>query len=77
MAFRILDRFELPQDFSIGVSDAMGEVELKGPFSLRILTDRNNQPFESSPGELIGRSQELLPLGTHGIVFLLDRKYTR
>ena len=77
VAFRIINWFNLPQEFNIGAADAMGGVELKGPFSLRILTDRNNQPFESSPGELIGRSQKLLPLGTHGIVFLLDRKYTR
>ena len=30
VAFRIFDRFELPQDFSIGAADAMGEAELKG-----------------------------------------------
>ena len=74
VAFRILNRFELPLDFSIGATDAMGGADLKGPFSLRILTDRNNQPFESSPGELIGRSQKLLPLGTHGIVFLRGQR---
>ena len=55
----------------------MGGQPLKGPYSLRILTDKNNQPFEPSPGEVVGRSQTLIPLGTHNLQFVLDQPYTR
>ena len=55
----------------------MPGAQLKGPFSLRILTDKNNQPFESAPGELIVRSAEALPLGSHGLSFILDQEYRR
>jgi hypothetical protein len=48
-----------------------------GPFQLRILTDKNNQPFQSAPGEVVGRSSELIALGTHGLQFTLDQPYTR
>ena len=77
VAFRILENIQFPLDFKIGAADAMPGAQLKGPFSLRILTDKNNQPFESAPGELIVRSAEALPLGSHGLSFILDQEYRR
>ena len=77
VAFRILENIQFPLDFSIVSADAMPGAQLKGPFSLRILTDKNNQPFESAPGELIVRSAEPLPLGSHGLNFILDQEYSR
>ena len=77
VAFRILENIQFPLDFKIGASDAMPGAQLKGPFSLRILTDKNNQPFESAPGELIVRSAEALPLGSRGLSFILNQEYRR
>ena len=77
VAFRILENFSLPQDFSIGVADAMPGIQLKGPYSLRIISDKNGQPFESAPGELIVRSKKLLPLGSQGMNLVLDQEYQR
>ncbi len=76
-AFRILAGFREPQSFHIGAADAMGGGALTGPYQLRIVTDKNNQPFQSAPGEVIGRSSELIPLGTHGMEFVLDQPYVR
>ena len=73
----ILEIFSLPQDFSIGAVDAMPGIQLKGPYSLRIISDKNDHPFESAPGELIVRSKKLLPLGSQGLNFVLDQEYLR
>ena len=77
VAIKILNSFKPPQNFSIGQANAMGSQLLKGKYSLRILTDKNNQPFRSTNGEIIGRSKELIPLGTSNLVFELDQVYTR
>jgi hypothetical protein len=77
VAFRILENFNLPQEFRIGTMDAMPGIQLKGDYSLRILTDKNNQPFESAPGELVVRSKELLSMGTVGLSLILDSEYRR
>lgn len=76
-AFRILESVTLPQEFQIGPSHAMGGAPLKGPYSLRILTDKDGQPFQAAPGELIGRSSELVPLGSANLDFVLDAPYVR
>ncbi len=76
-AIKIIPHFHAPQKFSIGASDAMPGQQLQGAYSLRILTDKNNQPFQSVEGEIVGRSQELVPLGTQGLQFILDQPYIR
>ena len=76
-AIRIIPHVFDGQDFRIGASDAMGGQPLEGPFSLRILTDKNDQPLHSAPGEVVGRSNTLIPLGTHGLEFPLDQSYVR
>ena len=77
IAVKILDNFKLPQKFSIGHSNALGIQLFKGNFSLRILTDKNNQPFESVIGEIVGRSKKLIPLGANNIEFVMDQNYVR
>ena len=77
VAFNILPHFQLPQAFSIGQSHAIGKQNLSGAYSLRIVTDKNNNPFQPAPGELIGRSKEQIPLGTQNIQFVLDEHYVR
>ena len=77
VAVKILENFKLPQKFSIGHSNALGIHPFWGEFSLRILTDKNNQPFESVIGEIIGRSKKLIALGTKNIEFVMDQNYVR
>lgn len=77
VAIKMMPRFQENQSFAIGQANAMPGQTLEGEYSLRILTDKNNQPFESAPGEIVGRSSELIPLGTEGIEFLLDENYVR
>ena len=77
VAVKILENFKLPQKFSIGHSNALGINPFSGKFSLRILTDKNNQPFESVIGEIIGRSKKLIALGAKNIEFVMDQNYVR
>ena len=77
VAVKIIDNFKLPQKFSIGHSDALGIKRFSGKFSLRILTDKNNQPFESVVGEIIGRSKKLISLGTKNVDFVMDQNYVQ
>ena len=77
VAIKMLSRFNPPQKFSIGQENVIGDNLLKGSYSLRILTDKNKQPFISVPGEIIGRSKELIPMGTMNLEFILDSHYIR
>jgi len=77
VAVKILDNFKLPQKFTIGHSNALGIQPFSGKFSLRILTDKNNQPLESVIGEIIGRSKKLVALGTKNIEFVMDQNFVR
>ncbi len=76
-AIKILTNFNPPQKFSIGQLDALKGQILKGEYSLRILTDKNNQPFQSFPGEIVGRSKSLVSMGTQELEFELDQKYIK
>ena len=76
VAIKIIPYFHKDQPFTIGQAQAMPGQKLQGSFSLRILTDKNNQPFHSTPGEIVGRSADLIPLGTKDIEFILDQNYT-
>ena len=77
VAIKMFEDFNPPQKFSIGQANAMSGQTLNGKYSLRILTDKNNQPFQSVPGEIIGRSNSLLSMGTADVKFVLDQSYTR
>jgi hypothetical protein len=77
VAFKFVESPSFPMEFQIGPSNAMGAVNLVGPYSLRILTDKDGQPFQAAEGELIGRSKDLVPLGTSNLDFVLDSPYVR
>ena len=77
VAMKFIPHFYDGQPFSIGQADAMRGQTLQGAYSLRILIDKNNQPFQSVPGEVIGRSAAPIPLGTKDLQFVLDTPYTR
>ncbi len=77
VAFRKIAYTGFPQKFQIGQEHAMPNQILQGEYSLRIVTDKNNQPFQSAKGEIIGRSPKTIPLGTQDLKFLLNQNYTR
>jgi hypothetical protein len=73
-AIRIVPQARLPQPFSISLPPGQ---PLKAGYSLRILTDKDGQPFAAAPGEIVGRSAGLVAPGTQGLDFVLDQPYTR
>ena len=77
VAFKFVESPSFPMEFQIGPLDAMGTTDLVGPYSLRILTDKDGQPFQAAEGELIGRSKDMVPLGTSNLDFVLDSPYVR
>ncbi len=76
IAFSITDNDRLPQPFSISLPLQLHDNH-QPAYQLRILTDKNQQPFQSAPGEIIGRSAEAVPLGTTQLQFWLDMPYRR
>ena len=77
VAFKFVESPSFPMEFQIGPSNAMGTTDLVGPYSLRILTDKDDQPFQAAEGELISRSKDMVPLGTSNLDFVLDSPYVR
>jgi hypothetical protein len=71
VASKIIPHAFLPQRFSIAVP-AEGA---KKAYHLRVLTDKDGQPFNPVQGELIGRSKTPIPLGTSDLVFELDSPF--
>ncbi len=73
-AVRIVPQARLPQPFSISLPPGQ---PLKAGYSLRIITDKDGNPFGAAPGEIVGRSAGLVAPGTHGLDFVLDQPYQR
>jgi hypothetical protein len=76
VAFKIIPHTLLPQRFTITLPPDARPGNKDG-YSLRILTDKDDNPFGAAPGEVVGRSAKLVPLGTTGLHFQLDSPYTR
>ena len=76
VANKIIPHALLPQKFTISLPPGV-RPNAKKSYSLRILTDKDNNPFGSAPGEVIGRSAKPVPLGTTGLNFVMDRNYVR
>jgi len=76
VATRIIPHAFLPQEFSIGLPEGVAVTPGAG-YDLRILTDKDDNPFRSAPGEIIGRSREPIPLGTEKLDFVMDTPYQR
>ena len=76
VAFKIIPHIMLPQKFSVTLPPEAQATAQKA-YDLRVFTDKNNSPFEPAPGELAGRSQTPIPLGTVNLDFTLDQPYTR
>ncbi|MCH7477808.1 MAG: hypothetical protein IIA14_06875 [SAR324 cluster bacterium] len=76
VATRIIPHAFLPQAFSIGLPEGVAVTPGAG-YDLRILTDKDDNPFRAAPGEIIGRSREPIPLGTEKLDFVMDTPYQR
>ena len=76
VAFNIVPQARFPQKFIIGLPAPLRE-NAKPGYQLRVITDRDQQPLSAVPGEIVGRSRELLPLGTKNLEFVLDQPFTR
>ena len=76
VANKIIPHALLPQKFTISLPPG-ARPNAKKSYSLRILTDKDNNPFGSAPGEVIGRSAEPVPLGTTDLKFVMDQNYVK
>lgn len=74
---KIIPHTLLPQAFTLALSKDMPGVEPGKGYDIRVVTDKDNNPFGSAAGELVGRSKEPVPLGTKGYVLELDQPYVR
>ena len=73
VASKIIPHMFLPQSFSISApAGSAGKA-----YDLRIVSDKDGQPVNSVPGEVVGRSKEPIPLGTSGLDFVLDTSFRR
>lgn len=76
VATRIYPRATLPLPFSIDIS-AQAVASSPGGFYLRVLTDKDNNPVNAVPGEIIGRSTTPVPAGSTGVTLEMNEPYIR
>ena len=76
VATRVYPRVTLPLPFSIDIS-AQAVASSPGGFYLRVLTDKDNNPVNAVPGEIIGRSTTPVPAGSTGVTLEMNEPYTR
>ncbi len=76
VAFKIIPHALLPQQFRIALPPE-ARAGAKPGYELRVVTDKNDDPFGAAEGEVAGRSNEPVPLGTAGLVFELNQPYPR
>ncbi|MBI3993310.1 MAG: hypothetical protein HY342_08545 [Candidatus Lambdaproteobacteria bacterium] len=67
--------FVPPQTFIIGQENARTEGALGGPYYLVGLTDKDGEIFQVSPGEIYGRSEQPLALGTEQVELVLREPF--
>ena len=77
VANKIIPHVLLPQAFSIGVPASVAKSNGGTGYFLRVVTDKNNNPFGSAPGEVVGRSNKPIPLGTKDVELEMDQEYKR
>lgn len=74
VAFKIIPHTLLPQRFTLTLPPE-AQADPKPAYDLRVFTDKDNNPFNPAPGELAGRSEKPIPLGTMDIDFKLNEPY--
>lgn len=77
IGINIIPITSLPATFKVGVKPLIAETLKSGGVQLRIVLDKNMNPFGAAPGERVGRSKEDIPLGTKGLKFVMDQPYVR
>lgn len=76
VAFRIYSHARLPREFSVTLPP-QARAAAEDAYELRVVTDKDDNPFGAAEGELVGRSEEPVPLGTTDLRFELDQPYRR
>jgi hypothetical protein len=76
MAFEVVPHAILPQPFFITLPPE-ARAQAKPGYVLHVVTDKDDSPFHSVEGELVGRSAKPIPLGTTDLTFELDQPYVR
>lgn len=67
----IIDEITFPRDFKIAPSTDMNGLARWSTYQLDVFTDRDQDVLNLTTGELIAKSDALIPLGTEGIVMEL------
>jgi len=60
----IIDSFELPRDFNVAPSVDMNGKARWPTYMLEVFTDRDGDVLNAVAGELLARTDDLIPLGT-------------
>lgn len=63
----IIDSFDLPRDFEIAPSTDMNGRVRWPTYMLEVFTDRDADVLNAVPGELLAKTDDLVPLGTGGL----------
>lgn len=67
----IIDNVDLPRDFEIAPSVDMNGKARWRTYRLEVFTDRDGDVLTSAPGELFAITENLVPLGTEGLMLEL------
>ncbi len=71
--FQILDQANYPLDFGISpLIDMNGRTKFDA-YMVEAFTDKDGDVLAVAPGEVVGRTDDLVPLGTTGLVIEMDR----
>ena len=70
--YRIVSSFTLPTDFRFGPAIDMNGRTRYDAYIVEVFTDKDNDVLSPAPGEVMARSDGLVPLGTTGLRLVLD-----
>ncbi len=74
--FKIIPHAILPQQFTVSLQP-QARTDAKPAYQLRVISDKDNNPFGAAEGEVVGRSAEPIPLGSSDVVLELNQPYVR
>lgn len=70
--YRIVSTFTLPTEFRFGPAIDMNGRTRYHAYIVEVFTDTDNDVLSVAPGEVMARSDGLVPLGTTGLRLVLD-----
>lgn len=75
VALNILSPLVPPQVFRVGQDDAVQETALEGAYLLVGITDKDGEIFKVTPGEVYGRSEVPIALGSEQVRLVLNQPF--